>query len=141
MSDDQVTAPMGGDTSAPMGGSDQQISPELLNKPVHPSEGSASDPAVAQQLGLVKQKNNELLGKNKQLVNDLKSLREEFEQLRALARAPSVDPKLATTVVDGDPPIAPIPLLKNGSGIEYTGSVPPDPRGRARGSEAVEPTR
>jgi hypothetical protein len=83
MSDDQVIAPMGGDTSAPMGGSDQQISPELLNKPVHPSEGVASDPALAQQLGLVKQKNNELLGKNKQLVNDLKSLRDEFEQLRA----------------------------------------------------------
>ena len=82
MSDDQVTTPMGGDSAAPMGGMDQQISPELLNKPVHPSETSASDPAVAQQLGLVKQKNTELLGKNKQLVNDLKSLREEFETLK-----------------------------------------------------------
>ena len=87
MSDDQVVAPMGDDTSAPMGGSDQQISPELLNKPVHPSEGVASDPAVAQQLGLVKQKNNELLGKNKQLVNDLKSLREEFDVLRSAQQA------------------------------------------------------
>lgn len=82
MSDDQVLAPMGEDNAAPMGGMDQQISPELLNKPVHPSSQPASDPAVAQQLGLVKQKNNELLGKNKQLVNDLKSLREEFEALK-----------------------------------------------------------
>ena len=87
MSEDQVTAPMGGDTAAPMGGGDPQVSPELLNKPVHPSEGVASDPAVAQQLGLVKQKNTELLGKNKQLVNDLKSLREEFEQLRSAQQA------------------------------------------------------
>ena len=87
MSDDQVIAPMGGDTSAPMGGSDQQMSPELLNKAVLPSEQSASDPAVAQQLGLVKQKNTELLGKNKQLVNDLKSLREEFETLRSAQQA------------------------------------------------------
>ena len=73
MSDDQVTMPMGGDNAAPMGGRDQQISPDLLNKPVRPDELQASaDPAVAQQLGLVKQKNTELLGKNKQLIGDLK---------------------------------------------------------------------
>ena len=84
MSDDQVITPMGGDNAAPMGGKDQQISPDLLNKPVRPDELQASaDPAVAQQLGLVKQKNTELLGKNKQLIGDLKSLRDEFEQLKA----------------------------------------------------------
>lgn len=82
MSDDQVIAPMGDDNTAPMGGIDPQISAELLNKPVHPTGQPASDPAVAQQLGLVKQKNTELLGKNKQLIGDLKSLRDEFEQLR-----------------------------------------------------------
>lgn len=83
MSDDQVTTPMGGETISPMGNADQQISPELLNKPVRPDEiQSSSDPAVAQQLGLVKQKNTELLGKNKQLVNDLKALRDDFETLK-----------------------------------------------------------
>ena len=84
MSDDQVTAPMGGDNAAPMGGSDQQVSLEQLNKPVRPDElQSGNDAAVAQQLGLVKQKNSELLGKNKALVNDLKSLRDEFESLKS----------------------------------------------------------
>jgi hypothetical protein len=84
MSDDQVTTPMGGETISPMGNADQQISPELLNKPVRPDElQSSSDPAVAQQLGLVKQKNSELLGKNKQLINDLKSLRDDFETMKA----------------------------------------------------------
>jgi len=87
MSDDQITTPMGGDNAAPMGGMDQQISPELLNKPVRPSDQPASDPAIAQQLGLVKQKNTELLGKNKQLIGDLKSLREEFEQLKNAQQA------------------------------------------------------
>jgi hypothetical protein len=46
-----------------MGGNDQQVSPELLNKPVRPDEPQSSDPAVAQQLGLVKQKNTEFLVK------------------------------------------------------------------------------
>jgi len=87
MSEDLAVAPMGDGTTAPMGGNDQQVSPELLNKPVLPSEQSASDPAIAQQLGLVKQKNTELLGKNKQLVNDLKALRDEFEQLRSAQQA------------------------------------------------------
>src|SRR5210317_2004595 len=87
MSDDQVLAPMGEDSAAPMGGMDQQVSPELLNKPVRPSDQPASDPAVAQQLGLVKQKNTELLGKNKQLIGDLKSLREEFDVLRSAQQA------------------------------------------------------
>ncbi len=75
---------MGVDSAAPMGGTDSVVSPELqLNKPVRPDElQQSSDPAVAQQLGLVKQKNSELLGKNKQLVDDLRGLREEFEQLR-----------------------------------------------------------
>lgn len=82
MSDDQVITPMGDDNAAPMGGNDQQVSAELLNKPVRPSDQPASDPAVAQQLGLVKQKNTELLGKNKQLIGDLKSLRDEFEVLK-----------------------------------------------------------
>ena len=80
MSDDQVTAPMGSDSTAPMGGSDQKVSLEQLNKPVRPEDLQAgNDAAVAQQLGLVKQKNSELLGKNKALINDLKSLRDEFE--------------------------------------------------------------
>lgn len=88
MSEDQVTTPMGGDTAAPMGGGDTQVSAELLNKPVRPDElAVGNDQAVAQQLGLVKQKNTELLGKNKQLVNDLKSLREEFELLREAQQA------------------------------------------------------
>src|SRR5210317_326395 len=88
MSEDQVSTPMGAESAAPMGGGDTTVSPELLNKPVRPDEiQSSSDPAVAQQLGLVKQKNTELLGKNKQLVNDLKSLREEFEQLRSAQQA------------------------------------------------------
>lgn len=87
MTEDQVTAPMGGDTAAPMGGGDSQLSPELLNKPVRPDEASAQDPAAAQQLSLVKQKNSELLGKNKQLVNDLKALRDELGQIRQAQEA------------------------------------------------------
>lgn len=83
MTEDQVTAPMGGDEAAPMGGSDQKVSKELLNKPVRPDELQSSPSDAAMQLGLVKQKNTELLGKNKALVNDLKSLREEFEALRS----------------------------------------------------------
>src|SRR5210317_882423 len=83
MSEDQVSTPMGAESAAPMGGGDTTVSPELLNKPVRPDEiQSSSDPAVAQQLGLVKQKNTELLGKNKQLVNDLKALRDDFETLK-----------------------------------------------------------
>ena len=66
-----------------MGGGDQQVSLEQLNKPVRPEELQANDSAVAQQLGLVKQKNSELLGKNKALVNDLKALRDEFESLKS----------------------------------------------------------
>ena len=78
---------MGGDTAAPMGGGDQQVSPELLNKPVRPDELNGSSSDAAMQLGLVKQKNTELLGKNKQLVNDLKALRDEFELLRTAQQA------------------------------------------------------
>jgi hypothetical protein len=86
MSEDQVSTPMGAESAAPMGGGDTAVSPELLNKPVRPDEiQSSSDPAVAQQLGLVKQKNTELLGKNKQLVNDLKALRDDFETLKGRA--------------------------------------------------------
>ena len=84
MSDDQAVSPMGDGSTAPMGGGDQQVSLEQLNKPVRPEEmQSGNDAAVAQQLGLVKQKNSELLGKNKALVNDLKSLRDEFESLKS----------------------------------------------------------
>ena len=82
MSTEQVNAPMGVDNAAPMGGNVPELSPDLLNKPVRPDELQPSDPAVAQQLGLVKQKNQELLSKNRQLIDDLKGLRSEFEQLR-----------------------------------------------------------
>lgn len=85
MSDDQALAPVGGGGAAPVGGSDSQISPELLNRPIRPDQASAefADPAAAQQLGLVKAKNQELQNEKRKLVEDLKGLREQLEQVQA----------------------------------------------------------
>jgi hypothetical protein len=85
MSDDQVFTPVGGDSAAPVGGSDSQISPDQLNRPIRPDQASAEfvDPAVAQQLGLVKAKNQELQSEKRKLVEDLKGLRQQMEQLQA----------------------------------------------------------